>query len=105
MAGLPSGATSPTSSLIPIVTRTHREFGGLLLPDGRTVTVGASRRVRECTGVNLVASAGDGTAVLHGLLQPAEARLLARALIEAAAAVEMAQRNPVFTRAAAGVSQ
>jgi hypothetical protein len=52
MAGLSLGATSPTSSLIPIVTRTYREFGGLLLADGRTVTVGASRRVRECTGVS-----------------------------------------------------
>lgn len=98
MAGLPSGASSPASSLVPIVTRTRREFGGLLLADGRTLTVAASRRVRECVGVNLVASAGDGSPVLQDVLQPAEARMLARALIEAAAAVDQAQRSPVFTR-------
>lgn len=35
------------------------------------------------------------------LLQLATARMLARALIEAAAAVDQAQRSPVFTRGAA----
>jgi hypothetical protein len=34
--------------------------------------------------VNLVASAGDGAALLQGLLRPAEARMLARSMIEAA---------------------
>jgi hypothetical protein len=89
---------APASSIVPIVTRTRREFGGLLLADGRTLTVTASRRVRECVGVNLQANTADGGPVLHDVLQPAEARLLARALIEAAAAVEQAQRRPVFTR-------
>ena len=32
------------------------------------------------------------------LLEPATARMLARALIEAAAAVDQAQRQPQFTR-------
>lgn len=98
MAGLPSGASSPASYLIPHTTRTRRELGGLLLPDGRTLTVAVSRRVRECVGVNLQANTADGTPVLQDVLQPAEARVLARALIEAAAAVDQAQRSPVFTR-------
>lgn len=102
-AGLPLGAPAPTSSLVPIVTRTRREFGGLLLADGRTLTVAASRRVRECVGVNILASAEDGTPVMQDVLQPAAARLLARALIEAAAAVDQAQRQPQFTRHAGAV--
>lgn len=104
MAGLPLGASSPASSLVPMVTRTHREFGGVLLADGRTVTVGASRRARDCVGVQLVGAAVDGSEVLRGLLQPAEARQLARALIEAAAAVDQAQRRPLFTRPQCGAA-
>jgi hypothetical protein len=92
---------APLHNLAPIVTRTRREFGGVLLETGHTVTIAASRRARECVGVNLVASCADGTDALRGLLTPPEARILARALIEAAAAVDQAQRQPVFTRGGA----
>jgi hypothetical protein len=104
MADLPLGASSPASSLVPIVTRTHREFGGLLLAEGRTLTVGASRRISECVGVQLVGKAVDGAELLRTLLQPGEARQLARALIEAAAAVDQAQRRPLFTRPQGGAA-
>jgi hypothetical protein len=99
MAVTPSGAPSPTSSLVPIVTRTWREYGGLLLGSGQTLVIAASRRASECAGVQLLGASTDGTPLLHGLLQPTEARMLARALVEAAAAVDQAQRHPKFTRA------
>lgn len=98
-AGIPLGASAPLFNQVPLVTRTRREFAGLLLVDGQIVTVSASRRRSECTGVNLqVATAGGD--VVQGLLLPVQARMLARALVEAAAAVEQAQRQPQFTRAA-----
>lgn len=100
MAGLPLGAPAPLFNHVPVVTRTRREFAGLLLVDGQIVTVSASRRRAECNGVNLqVATAGGD--LVQGMLLPVQARMLARALIEAAAAVEQAQRQPHFTRGAA----
>ena len=98
MAGLPSGAPSPILHHVPHVTRTRREFGAAQLSGGEVVTVMASRRVHECLGVNLVVAALAGGDLLRGVLHPAQARLLARALIEAAAAVDAAQRSPLFTR-------
>jgi hypothetical protein len=98
MAGLPSGAPSPTFHHVPVITRTRREFGAAQLEGGEVVTVQASRRVRECIGVNLQVADQAGGDMLRGLLQPAQARMLARALIEAAAAVDQAQRQPQFTR-------
>lgn len=98
-AGLPLGAPAPLFNHVPVVTRTRREFAGVLLVDGQIVTVSASRRRSECAGVNLQVATASGD-VVHGLLLPAQARMLARALIEAAAAVEQAQRQPQFTRAA-----
>jgi hypothetical protein len=86
-----------TEQPVCVVSRT-RVFGALVAGGG-IFTVAASRRARECTGVHVVAGAADGADVLRGLLQPHEARILARALIEAAAAVDQAQRNPQFTRA------
>jgi hypothetical protein len=101
MAGLPSGAPSPTFNHVPVVTRTRREFGSIPLACGEQLTVQASRRARECNGVQLLHGIdGEPDRMAHLLLQPATARMLARALIEAAAAVDQAQRQPMFTRAA-----
>ena len=99
MAGLPLGAPAPLFNHVPVITRTRREFAGLLLVDGQIVTVSASRRRAECNGVSLQVATASGDLV-HGLLLSVQARQLARALIEAAAAVEIAQRNSQFTRAA-----
>ena len=83
----------------PVVTRTRR-FVSIPVSGGEVLTVQASRRVSECAqGVQLlhgIEGALDRAAYL--LLQPATARMLARALIEAAAAVDQAQRHPQFTR-------
>lgn len=100
MAGLPLGAPAPVFSHFPVVTRTRREFAGVLLVDGQIVTVSASRRRTECNGVSLQLATAGGD-VVRGLLLPVQARLLASALIEAAAAVDQAQRQPQFTRGAA----
>ena len=100
MAGIPSGAPAPLYNHAPITTRTRRTFGSIPVACGEQLTVQASRRARECTGVQLLHGLeGEPDRIAHLLLQPATARMLARALIEAAAAVEMAQRNPQFTRA------
>lgn len=100
MAGLlPSGVPSPDLHHVPVVTRTRREFGSIPLACGELLTVQASRRARECTGVQLLHGIdGEPDRMAMLLLQPATARMLARALIEAAAAVDAAQRQPQFTR-------
>lgn len=97
MAGLPLGAPAPLFNHVPVVTRTRREFAGILLVDGQIVTVSASRRRAECNGIRLQVATATGD-VVRGLLLPVQARMLARALIEAAAAVDQAQRSPMFTR-------
>lgn len=106
MAGLSLGAAAPAPSpaqeRAPIVTRTRRTFASIPVACGEQLTVQASRRARECTGVQLLYGlVGDPDRMAHLLLQPATARMLARALIEAAAAVDQAQRQPQFTRGAA----
>jgi hypothetical protein len=101
MAGTSLGATAPHCHHVPIVTRTRREFGAVVLSDGHLFTVMASRRVHECIGVNLQVADQAGTDLLRGVLAPVQARILARALIEAAAAVDAAQRRPQFTRGGA----
>ena len=68
--------------------------------DGQIVTVSASRRRSDCTGVNLQVAIASGD-VAQELLLPVQAPMLARALIEAAAAVEMAQRSPMVARGVA----
>ena len=101
MAGLPLGAPAPLYNHAPIVTRTRRTFATIPVACGELLTVQASRRARECTGVQLLHGIdGEPDRMAHLLLQPATARMLARALIEAAAAVDQAQRSPVFTRGA-----
>ena len=105
MAGLHTGAPAPiyVHTPAPIVTRTRRTFASIPISCGELVTVQASRRARECAqGVQLLHGVdGEPDRMAMLLLQPATARMLARALIEAAAAVKMAQRNPVFTRGGA----
>ena len=100
MAGHSLGAPAPLYNHAPITTRTRRTFATIPVACGEQLTVQASRRARECAqGVSLLHGIdGEPDRIAHLLLQPATARMLARALIEAAAAVEMAQRNPVFTR-------
>lgn len=101
MAGLLLGAPAPLYNHAPIVTRTRRTFATIPVACGELLTVQASRRARECAqGVQLLHGLeGEPDRIAHLLLQPATARMLARALIEAADAVDQAQRNPVFTRA------
>ena len=100
MAGTTLGAPAPLYNHAPIVTRTRRTFATIPVACGELLTVQASRRARECTGVQLLHGIdGEPDRAAHLLLSPATARMLARALIEAAAAVDQAQRNPVFTRA------
>jgi hypothetical protein len=102
MAGIPMGAPAPLFNHAPITTRTRRTFVAIPVACGEQLTVQASRRARECTGVQLLHGIdGEPDRMAHLLLQPATARMLARALIEAAAAVDQAQRNPMFTRGAA----
>jgi hypothetical protein len=94
---------APTPAVVvPIVTRTRRTFAAIPVACGEQLTVQTSRRARECAqGVQLLHGIdGEPDRMAHLLLQPATARMLARALIEAAAAVDQAQRSPVFTRAA-----
>jgi hypothetical protein len=100
MAGLLLGAPAPLYNHAPIVTRTRRTFATIPVACGELLTVQASRRARECAqGVSLLHGLeGEPDRMAHLLLQPATARMLARALIEAAAAVEMAQRHVQFTR-------
>lgn len=96
MAGHPLGASAPFS---PIVTRTRRTFGTVPMQGGELVTVLASRRASDCAAVQLLVGVTDAPAqFVHALIEPQTARTLARALIEAASAVEMAQRRPVFIR-------
>jgi hypothetical protein len=92
------GDFSPTPT--PVVTRTRRTFAAIPIANGEVLSIQASRRARECTGVQLLHGIdGEPDRIAHLLLQPATARMLARALIEAAAAVDQAQRNPLLTRA------
>ena len=98
MAGTSLGAPSPTSS------RTRRLHGVFPIGDIRLV-IASSRRGGDALGIEVAAgdlrgidnsmrllAGGRGTA--------AQARLVARALLEAADAVDAAQRQPQFTRAA-----
>lgn len=98
MAGTSLGASALHLHHVPVVTRTRREYGAVVLGDGHVFTVVASRRVHECIGVNLQVADAAGSDLLRGMLAPVQARILARALIEAAAAVDVAQRSPQFTR-------
>ena len=101
MAGPSLGAPAPfyTHTPAPIVTRTRRTFAAVPVACGELLTVQASRRARECTGVQLLHGIdAEPDRMAHLVLQPATARMLARALIEAAAAVDQAQRQPQFTR-------
>lgn len=99
MAGLPLGAPAPLYDHAPVVTRTKRALASVPIACGELLTVQVSRRARECTGVQLLHGIdGEPDRMAHLLLQPTTARQLARALTEAASAVEMAQRHVHFTR-------
>ena len=94
---------APFERVTSVVTRSRRRtFAAIPVACGEQLTVQASRRARECAAVQLLHGIdGEPDRMAHLLLQPATARMLARALIDAAAAVDQAQRSPVFTRGAA----
>jgi hypothetical protein len=99
-----AGVRKVAQSHATIVTRTCRTHAAIPIANGEALTVQTSRRAAECAaGIQLLYGIHDGAPdhAAHLLLQPATARQLARALLEAAAAVDHAQRNPQFTRGGA----
>ena len=100
MAGPNLGAPSPSHNRAPVATRTRRTFAAIPVACGEQLTVLVPRRARECTGVQLLHGIdGEPDRLAHLLLRPATARMLARALVEAAPAVDHAQRNSQLTPA------
>lgn len=105
MAGLPlSLALTPApippslgaSDIAPTTTRTRRCLGAFQL--GAVMAgVFASRRRADDRGVSVALGQEHGAITAH--MTPAQARQLARALVEAAAAADAAQRQVQFTRA------
>lgn len=86
MAGPSSGALSPTHPA-PVASRTRRFHGAVALGDVPAVVF--SLRSGDPAGVVLaIGSAGTGLAI-NGRLSSHQARLLARALVGAADAVEV----------------
>jgi hypothetical protein len=77
--------SAPTRALhrVPAVSRTRRNHGVFLLGDELT-TVYSSRRERDCLGVTI--TVGNGPLVLSGSFTSAQARVMAEALVAAAAA-------------------
>jgi hypothetical protein len=104
MAGLPLGVvpapTLPTlgaSALTAWTSRTRRCLGAFQLGDVLAAAF-ASRRSGDDRGVSLALGLDDKA--ITARMSSTQARILARALIEAAAAVDQAQR-PVLTRGGA----
>jgi hypothetical protein len=102
MAGLPLGITF-ARPLVPatvggaaVFTSRTRRCVGVLDLGTVLAAVFASRRQDDERGVSLALGL-DGQAVT-ARMTPAQARTLARSLIEAAAAVDQAQRQLQFTR-------
>ena len=104
MAGLPlSIALTPShvlpslgaSNVAPTTTRTRRCMGAF---DLGAVLAGvfASRRRDEERSVSIALGQEQGAVTAR--MTPMQARQMARALIEAAAAVDQAQRHVQFTR-------
>ena len=106
MAGLTSGTSLALASFVPAITgdithsvsRTRRCLGAFQL--GAVLAgVFASRRRDDVSGVSL--ALGEEAGAVTARMTPAQARMLARSLIEAAAAVEQSLRQVQFTRGGA----
>lgn len=99
MAGLNLGAPAPAVSPSPKSTRTKRLHGNFLLGDARFVV--ASSRQRDDGPNAIVIGAGGKAAdrlLITGRCTPQQARVIARALLQAAEAIDNAQRAPHIDR-------
>ena len=96
MAGTSLGAPAPLSIApvcaptraphrVPTASRTRRNHGVFLLGN-ELATVYSSRREQDCLGVTI--TVGNGPLVLTGSFTSTQARVMAEALVAAAAAVE-----------------
>jgi hypothetical protein len=98
MAGLNLGAPAPAASLTLTPSRTRRLHGAFPLGAFRFV-VASSRQRAESLGVLIGAGPLDvADCQVAGRCTPAQARLMARALLEAAEAVDNARRLPPLER-------
>jgi hypothetical protein len=86
MAGISSGASTPSIPTPRITSSRTRLNHGVFRLGDELATVYSSRRSTDCLGVTL--SLGTGALVLTGSMTAAQARVMARALLAAAAAAE-----------------
>ncbi len=96
MAGTSPGAKPPTSS--PTTSRTRTCHGFFTVGAVPAMVFSTRRQADPAVVVDL----GHAGTMASGRLSPTQARAAARALLQAADAVDVAQRHPAFTRAAAG---
>lgn len=94
MAGTPLGAKPPTSS--PATSRA-RTWHGSFTVGSVPAMVFSSRRLAEPA---VMIDLGHAGAMASGRMSATQARAAARALLQAAEAVDVAQRRPAFTRGA-----
>lgn len=102
MAGPTLGASASASSPLPpqATTRTKRLHGAF--PFGEARFIVASSRQRPGDGLGVLLGAGTWhteQCLVTARCTPHQARVMARALLEAADAFEAGQRQPHFTRA------
>lgn len=95
MAGTSLGAASPTSS--PATSRTRTCHGFFTVGSVPAMVFSTRRQADPAVVVDL----GHAGTMASGRMSPVQARAAARALLQAAEAVEVAERRPGFTRGGA----
>lgn len=92
MAGQPLGAPAPVSpSMLPLRSRTRRLHALFALAGDTAASVHSTRRAELPRGVTLTLNSGEHCQAVA--LVPTEARALACALLSAAEALELVQRQ------------